>query len=246
MSASTPHPQALVWVVDDDRELLSLLEQRISASGWQPRSFESGEALEEALAEQTPQVLVLDRLLPRQSGTHLLQRLRQQGHRFPVLMLSALGSAAARIEGLEVGANDYMAKPFHWRELQLRLERLLEQQSAADLALQPQPFRIGAVHFDPAALLLRGPSGVEQPISRGDARVLSLLCSSAGEAISRELLLQASGSLLDTGSSRTLDVRISKLRRLFEACAPGSSSLLEAVRGQGYRLTGSVQPDPAP
>jgi two-component system response regulator RegX3 len=114
-----------VWVVEDDVEQLVLLARRLRGCGWTVRGFAEGEALEQALRDELPHVLILDRLLPHQSGTHLLQRLRQKGYRFPVLMLSALGSADERITGLETGADDYMAKPFLWRELQLRLERLL-------------------------------------------------------------------------------------------------------------------------
>lgn len=239
---TTRHQQARVWVVDDDRELLNLLLQRIEHSGWLPQGFESGSELEQALAEGSPQVLVLDRLLPHQNGTHLLQRLRQRGHRFPVLMLSALGTAESRIEGLEVGADDYMAKPFLWRELQLRLERLLDLHKVGSvLPPLPQGFRLNGLRFDPTGLVLSGSSGVSVPLSRGEARLLSLFCLSPGITLEREQLLQSSGSLVTEAGSRTLDVRISKLRRLINDCEPGCGSILEAVRGRGYRLNAAVQ-----
>jgi len=132
----------------------------------------------------------------------VLDRLRQQGHRFPVLMLSALGAADERIEGLETGADDYMAKPFLWRELQLRLERLLDYRR--DLTPQRPPeqrFRINSVLFDPARLELVGPTGVTNSLSRGDASLLSFLCLSRGIAFEREQLCQATGSLVDATNS---------------------------------------------
>ena len=164
------HPDARVWVVDDDRDLLVLLQERFNDCGWQPRGFENGASLDEALREEMPHVLVLDRMLPGQNGTHLLERLRGQGHRFPVLMLSALGTADERIEGLETGADDYMAKPLLWRELQLRLERLLDYRREQTPQRPPeQIFRINTLLFDPGLLELQGPTGVVNTLSRGDA-----------------------------------------------------------------------------
>ena len=243
--AVSTHPGARVWVVDDDRDLLSLLQERFGQCGWQTRSFENGEGLDQALRDEMPHVLVLDRLLPDQSGTHLLERLRQQGHRFPVLMLSALGAADERIEGLETGADDYMAKPFLWRELQLRLERLLDYRRELTPQRPPeQRFRISNVLFDPARLELVGPTGVINGLSRGDASLLSFLCLSPGIAFEREQLCQATGSLVDATNSRSIDVRISKLRKLLNNCKRGSGRMIEAVRGRGYRLNAEVQIEP--
>lgn len=244
-ATASSHPAARVWVVDDDRELLALLEERCSGCGWQTRSFEDGAALDEALSQDMPHVLVLDRLLPGQSGTHLLERLRRQGHRFPVLMLSALGTADERIEGLETGADDYLAKPFLWRELQLRLERLLDYRRELTPQRPPeQIFRINSVLFDPARLELQGPSGAVSSLSRGDASLLSFFCLSPGIAFEREQLCQATGSLVDAQNSRSIDVRISKLRKLLNSCKRGSGRMIEAVRGRGYRLNAEVKSEP--
>lgn len=236
------HDNARIWVLDDDRELLAMLEERFSRCGWQGRSFDSSEHLERALSDEMPHVLVLDRLLPDQPGTHVLERLRHQGHRFPVLMLSALGSADERIEGLETGADDYLAKPFLWRELQLRLERLLDYRR--DLTPQRPPeqrFEIEGVIFDPAALELQGPDGTTSSLSRGDASLLSFLCLSPGIAFERDQLCQATGSLVDASSSRSIDVRISKLRKLLNGCRRGSGRMIESVRGRGYRLNAAIR-----
>jgi DNA-binding response OmpR family regulator len=239
------HDNTRVWVVEDDADQLVLLERRLRGCGWSVRGFAEGEAMEQALRDDLPHVLILDRLLPRQSGTHLLQRLRQKGYRFPVLMLSALGSADERISGLETGADDYMAKPFLWRELQLRLERLLDDRRE----LRPQRptnqiFRLDHVSFDPGQLLLEGPGG-QSRLTRGDCSLLSLLCQAPGIVFERDQLLQATGSLVDASTTSTLAMRISKLRRLLNDCHPGSGEMLEAVRGRGYRLNSSVQALPA-
>jgi len=237
---------AQVWVVEDDPEQLMLLERRLRSCGWSVRGFAEGEALEKALDLEQPHVLILDRLLPGQSGTHVLERLRQRGYRFPVLMLSALGRADERISGLETGADDYMAKPFLWRELQLRLERLLAHgQQPPSLPPANQRFQLGAVVFDPSRLLLQGPAG-ESRLTRADASLLSLLCLSPGLVFDRDQLLRVTGSLVDAGSTTTLAVRIHKLRRLLNDCQPGSGAVIEAVRGRGYRLSITAQTTPTP
>lgn len=240
------HDDARVWIVEDDPEQLALLERRLQACGWAVRGFGEGEALEQALREEQPHVLILDRLLPRRSGTHVLERLRQRGFRFPVLMLSALGSADERISGLETGADDYMAKPFLWRELQLRLERLLDyRRELPPQRPANQVFRLGGVRFDAGQLLLRGPAG-EGRLTRADASLLSLLCLSPGIVFDRDQLLRVTGSLVDATTTSTLAMRISKLRRLLNDCEPGSGLMLEAVRGRGYRLNAAVHREPTP
>jgi DNA-binding response OmpR family regulator len=245
-TGASRHGKTRVWVVEDDANQLDLLARRLRGCGWFVRGFADGDAMEQALVDDLPHVLILDRLLPRQSGTHLLQRLRQRGYRFPVLMLSALGSADERITGLETGADDYMAKPFLWRELQLRLERLLDDRR--DLKPQRssnQIFKLGQVRFDPGQLLLEGPGG-QSRLTRGDASLLSQLCQAPGIVFERAQLLQATGSLVDVSTTSTLAMRFSKLRRLLNNCLPGSGEMLEAVRGRGYRLNSPVQALPAP
>ena len=116
-----------IWLLDDDKALCRLLEPILNSRGWRPRSFHRPDDLLNALDGGAPDLLVLDQMLPDKSGTHVLANLRQAGWRFPLLMLSALGAPADRICGLEVGADDYLAKPFLPRELQLRIEKLLLQ-----------------------------------------------------------------------------------------------------------------------
>lgn len=244
-TGASRHGKTRVWVVEDDVDQLDLLARRLRGCGWFVRGFADGDAMEQALVDDLPHVLILDRLLPRQSGTHLLRRLRQRGYHFPVLMLSALGSADERISGLETGADDYMAKPFLWRELQLRLERLIdERRDLRPKRFSNQIFRLGKVSFDPGELLLEGPDG-ESRLSRGDAALLSLLCQGPGIVFERSELLQATGSLVDASTTSTLAMRFSKLRRLLNNCHAGSGEMLEAVRGRGYRLNSPVQALPA-
>jgi len=214
-----------------------MLAGRLRACGWRLALFHTPAALLGALERDAPDLLLLDRMLPGLEGTTLLARLREQGQRFPVLMLSGLGSADQRIEGLALGANDYLPKPFRPQELLLRIERLLQAVPPALLlpSAQPDPISLGPVELDPAQGCLRDASGTAVPLSRGDSALLLALGQVPGAVLSREQLARATGSLVDVGTSRSLDVRLSRLRRQLLQLS-GGGVWIEAVRGQGYRL----------
>lgn len=234
-----------IWILDDDADLGSLLLEQFGQRGWQARHLQHPRDLEQALAETVPDLLVLDELLPGQRGTDVLTRLRQAHPQLPVLMLSALGAPRDRIAGLEAGANDYLGKPFLFRELQLRVEQLLRNTAPAGagaaVPLPDQAWQLGDLRLDPERLWVGRADGVGQDLSRGDVALLQLLCSRAGEVVSRQELGQASGSLVDAQQSRSIDVRLSRLRRLLLELHPGDQ-MIETVRGQGYRLTAAVRP----
>ena len=234
-----PDPMAgCVWILDDDADLGSLLLEQFAQRGWQARHLQHPRELDRALSEAVPDLLVLDELLPGQRGTDVLLRLRQGHPQLPVLMLSALGAPRDRIAGLEAGANDYLGKPFLFRELQLRVEQLLRVGQGTPAA--DQAWRLGELRLDPQRLWLGRDDGQGQELSRGDVALLQLLCSRAGGVVSRQELGQASGSLVDTQQSRSIDVRLSRLRRLLLDLRPGEQ-MIETVRGQGYRLTAPVR-----
>lgn len=243
-----------IWILDDDSEFCRLVEEVLVDCGWQVCCFNEPGSLEDALESGSPDLLVLDQMLPQKPGTQVLANLRQAGHRFPVLMLSALGDPTDRVQGLEVGADDYLAKPFLPRELQLRLVNLLRaaEGGRADLR-QQHAYRIGELLFHPADQLVSAADGRSERLSRGETALLLAFCQAPSLVLSREQLAQACGTLVEPGQSRTLDVRISKLRRLLErlsssgdAAGSGAPAPIEAVRGRGYRLgITAVEPLPA-
>ena len=232
-------------ILEDDADLCQL--QR----GWQLESFHQPRAMERALLERAPDLLLLDQMLPLKSGLDVLAGLRRQGYRFPVLMLSALNAASDRIAGLEHGADDYLGKPFVFRELQLRVERLLRAESrpmpsaqahqhqtaAPESPFPANAFWISATLFEPSELSLRGPDGALLRLTRGDTALLVTLCRQPDAVVSRQTLARACGSLVDVSRSRTIDVRMSRLRRLLQELEPQATNL-ESCRGAGYRLTG--------
>lgn len=231
-----------IWILDDDAELGSLLLEQFGQRGWQARHLQHPRELEQALDEAVPDLLVLDELLPCQRGTDVLLRLRQGHPQLPVLMLSALGAPRDRIAGLEAGANDYLGKPFLFRELQLRVEQLLRV--GQPLPPADQVWQLGELRLNPLHLWLGRADGLGQELSRGEVALLQLLCSRAGEVVSRQELGQASGSLVDVQQSRSIDVRLSRLRRLLLELQPGEQ-MIDTVGGQGYRLTAPVRRLPA-
>ncbi len=243
--ACDPHPtRPLLWILDDDEHLCALLEERLAALGWELVCFHQARALEAALQTSLPDLLVLDEMLPGRSGSDVLAGLRLRGCTFPVLMLSALHSAQDRIAGLEAGADDYLGKPFEWRELQLRVQRLLDPQSRMAGAATPEAscFRLASLLFDVRGAALRCDSGALSRLSRGDAALLLALCRRPGEVVGRQLLARTSGSLVDPSQSRSIDVRMGRLRRLLQSLLPGDGEVIESCRGAGYRLLVAVTP----
>ena len=234
-----------IWILEDDRSLCDLLCRLFEPFGWQTRVFHRPRSLEEGLSESSPSLLLLDEMLPERRGVDLLAGLRLQGHHFPVLMLSALRSAEDRIAGLEAGADDYLGKPFEFRELQLRIERLLASRAGAATAQVPPAamdrFRIAGLLFDVAQAQITTPEGLVTRLSRGDAALLQALCRRPGEVVGRQTLARISGSLVDVSQSRSIDVRLSRLRRLLNGLLRQGEDVIEAKRGQGYRIQVPVQ-----
>jgi DNA-binding response OmpR family regulator len=233
-----------IWILEDDETLCALLTSRFDGLGWRTTTFHRPRVFEQQLAGGAPSLLVLDEMLPERRGVDLLSGLRLQGHRFPVLMLSALHSPENRIAGLEAGADDYLGKPFSFRELQLRIERLLTSETGGYLAKAPPPaqecFRIGTIHFDAMRAQITAADGTMIRISRGDAALLQALVRRPGEVVGRQTLARISGSLVDVSQSRSIDVRLGRLRRLLEDLLQRGDAI-EAIRGQGYRLQAPVE-----
>lgn len=235
-----------IWILEDDQVLCSLLGERFEALGWTSRAFHRPRSLEKALAVDVPSLLVLDEMLPDRRGGDLLAGLRQQGHAFPVVMLSAMRTARDRIAGLEAGADDYIGKPFEFRELQLRIERLLGVAQAGQVVQTPPPaqecFRIGSLFFDGPRHELEAADGSITRLSRGDAALLQALCRRPNEVVGRQTLARLSGSLVNVSESRSIDVRLGRLRRLLRERLNSAQDPIEAYRGQGYRLLLDVEP----
>ena len=236
--------QANIWILDDDQAMCSLLACQCEKVGWQIHTYHHPKPFLLDCQTAPPDLLVLDQLLPGKHGLDVLTMLRLDGQTFPVVILSALGAPNDRIAGLEAGADDYLSKPFQFRELQLRIERLLRTPQTDSGASPPPPhysghFQLGSLHFEAGRQhRLRSPSGDWHRRSRGDGALLLAFCRHPEVVLTRDHLLQATGSLVTPGETRTIDVRLSRLRRLVRELT--GADLILPVRGQGYKLVADV------
>ena len=236
-SLITQCPGASIWWLEDDRVLCKHVAPRLQVCGWRLVVFHRLPQLQAALQQDEPDLLLLDLRVPGEEDLSAIRDWRHQGLACPVLILSALANAAHRIEGLAAGANDYLAKPFHRAELAWRIEHQL-------LSSQPRRFRhhamarpipLGPLVLEPARCSLRRIDGEEFRLTRGDLALLLALLSQPNVVHPRHALLRASGSLVDAATSRSLDVRLSRLRRLLRSASAGAVGIA-SVRGRGYRL----------
>ena len=234
-----------IWILDDDEAMCSLLSRQSQKLGWHLHALHHPRELAGALEQGHPDVLLLDQLLPDKHGLDVLASLQQAGRDFPVLILSALGAPGDRIAGLEAGADDYLSKPFHFRELQLRVERLLRHpytapSSTSAPSLPSGTFQLASLRFeaDRQQCLISATGDVHR-LSRGECALLHAFCRSRGAALSRAQLLQATGSLVVPGQTRTIDVRVSRLRRVLRELE--GKELILPERGMGYRLVAEVK-----
>jgi two-component system, OmpR family, phosphate regulon response regulator OmpR len=221
-------PEPHLLVVDDDARLGELLRRYLSDGGFRVTiARDAGEARAN-LASFAFDLVVLDVMMPGESGLELTRALRREG-RVPILLLTAMAEPEDRVNGLEQGADDYLAKPFEPRELVLRIRNILQRRLAANAP--PREIRFGGCRFDMVrGELFRGGDVVH--LTAAEAGLLSALAQKAGQAVSREEL-SLSGQF--SGNVRNVDVQMTRLRRKIER-DPRFPRYLQTVRGTGYAL----------
>ena len=224
MTEDRPH----ILVVDDDSRLRELLRRYLSDNGFRVTTAEDAAAARVVLASLAFDTIILDVMMPGESGLDLVTSLRK-GSDTPVLMLTALGDPSDRVTGLELGADDYLAKPFAPRELLLRLNNVLRRAPAP--AVDAAPVRMGEVVFDPGRAELRR-GGERIHLTTAEAKLLTVLAANLGNTLTRDDLTERSDI---NGGSRTVDVQVTRLRRKIEP-DPRQPRYLQTVRGEGYML----------
>jgi two-component system phosphate regulon response regulator OmpR len=225
-----------VLIVDDDPALRSLLEEYLTANGFRVAVVGDGAGLRAALARSLPDAIVLDLMLPGEDGLSLTRHVRTLSN-LPILMLSARGEEMDRVIGLEVGADDYLAKPFGPRELLARLRALLRRGQTAPLVATPPP----AQSFGPADLpfvldaagrrLLRG--GIEIHLTGAEFDLLAALVARPNRVLSRDTLVDLLKGYDRDPFDRSIDIRVTRLRRKIED-DPAAPAYIRTVRGEGY------------
>ncbi|MGL4728727.1 MAG: response regulator [Bosea sp. (in: a-proteobacteria)] len=222
-----------VLVVDDDRRLRDLLSRFLSERGYRVTAATNAADAEARMAHLVFDALVLDVMMPGENGFDFARRLRAIS-RVPILMLTARAGSDDRIQGLEIGVDDYLPKPFDPRELLLRLGNILKRAPVAQVAADNMA-RQEAVRFGPFVYRLergelrRGEENVK--LTEREREILTTLAAKAGEPVPREALAGQGEAFND----RTVDVQINRLRRKIEV-DPSDPLFLQTVRGVGYRL----------
>jgi two-component system phosphate regulon response regulator OmpR len=218
-----------VLVVDDDARLRALLQRYLADNGFRVSTADNAADARAKMRSVMPDLLVLDVMMPGETGLSLTESLRTEKSGMPVLLLTARGAPEDRIAGFEAGADDYLGKPFDPYELVLRIRALLRRTTPPAMEV---PLQLGALSFDVQRGELTGPEGVVR-LTNGDSALLALLARTPNEVLSREAIAQALG--MDEAGERAIDVQVTRLRRKIEA-DPREPRFLHTMRGRGYVL----------
>jgi len=223
-----------ILVIDDDVELCSLVSEYLQPEGFQVESVHDGErGLERALSGDHL-LIVLDVMLPKLNGFEVLRRIRRTS-RIPVLLLTARGEDVDRIVGLEIGADDYLPKPFNPRELVARIRAVLRRTRSPEGARAtqiPEMLRVGDIELDPATRTVRH-AGQPVDLTSVEFNLLQVLLREAGRVVTREDLASSVLSRKFSPFDRSIDMHVSKVRKKL-GDSDGGADHIKTVRGVGY------------
>ena len=220
----------MIYCVEDDQSIRELMLYALRASGFEAEGFGDGEALFAALSGGMPRLILLDIMLPGMDGIEILKRLRANpatAH-IPVMMASARGTEYDKVLGLDLGADDYLAKPFGMMEMVSRIRAVLRRSTPAQ---KNTVLTLGKLSMDTASHIVTS-DGVRVTLTLKEFELLKLFLSAPGHAYSREQLLVQIWGTDYMGESRTVDVHIGTLRTKLGSCG----EYIRTVRGVGYRL----------
>jgi two-component system, OmpR family, response regulator len=229
--ADRPH----LLIVDDDREIRSLLSQYLEKNDFRTTAVADGREMRRVLDRASVDLIVLDLMLPGEDGLTLCRELRTRSQ-IPVIMLTARGEDVDRIVGLEIGADDYLAKPFNPRELLVRIRAVLRRAAHAPRDPNPQvvrSFSFAGWQLDTTRRTLTDAGGREVPLSGAEYRLLAVLLSAGNRVLSRAQLTELLRGREADPFDRSIDVRVSRLRQILgdDARAP---QIIKTVYGEGY------------
>ena len=247
---TSPH----LLIVDDDREIRDLLSRFLRKHGFRVSVAVGGREMWQALADRAIDLIVLDLMLPGEDGLTLCRTLRARSQ-LPVIMLTAMGEEIDRIVGLEIGADDYLAKPFNPRELAARIKAVLRRAGSESRRAGDRPGgrsgetsgrRLGASvrfagwSFDADKRELISPEGVLVPLSGGEFALLGAFVTHPQRVLSRDQLLDLARGRDAQPFDRSIDVQVSRLRRKIEA-DPREPAIIKTVRAVGYLFAPPVE-----
>lgn len=231
-----------VLVVDDDPQIRMLVARLLRASGYRVTGAGNGDQMRQVLASTSIDLIVLDVMLPGASGFELCRELRKESL-LPIIMLTARGEASDRIAGLDIGADDYLSKPFSPRELVARINAIMRRMrvNGATNSLTPaRSFTFAGWTLDVVRRELLDPHGAVVDLSTGEFDMLRALVEAPGKILSRDHLLDLAKNRVATGFDRVVDVQISRLRRKIEV-DPSGAPMIKTIRGTGYMFMPGVE-----
>lgn len=237
----TTPPEHLL-VVDDDREIRRLLDQYLSQAGYRVSVAEDGKAMRRVMEQSRVDLLVLDLMLPGEDGLVLCRDVRSRSN-LPILMLTARDAEIDRIVGLEMGADDYLPKPFSPRELLARIRSILRRAQSLPPNLVPtevSAFRFAGWTLEVASRNAISPDGVVVPLSGAEFKLLRVLLEHPHRVLSRDQLLELTNGREPIVFDRSVDVLVGRLRKRLRDDGK-EAALIKTVRGEGYVLAAPVE-----
>jgi two-component system alkaline phosphatase synthesis response regulator PhoP len=235
---------AHILVVDDEAHLATGIRENLEAEGYRAEVAHDGVAGLERLRAEPFDLVVLDVMMPHMDGLELCAQLRRDGIQTPVLFLTVKGAAEDRVRGFEAGGDDYLAKPFHLRELLLRVAAILRRSSWYQSSPSAK-LEFGGNRIDFKTYEARAWDGSEHSLTHKEAMILRVLAEEPGAIVTREEILDRVWGYEVFPSTRTIDNFIVRLRKRFER-NPEAPAHFHTVRGVGYRFTVEPQPSDAP
>ena len=233
-----------VLVVDDHVDIRTLLAEYLTKHGLQVHTAEGGEAMRAQFSKRRFDVVLLDLMMPGEDGITLCKQLRQNSN-IPIIMLTAMGEETDKIIGIEIGADDYIAKPFNPRELAARIKAVLRRTALA----QPVPrapdqseariYKFADWQLDLDCARLIKPDGNDVELTAGEFSLLTVLVQAAPRVLSRDYLLDITVGREATPFDRAIDIQISRLRQKLEP-NPKAPIFIKTIRGQGYSFSQTV------
>ncbi|NLZ79480.1 MAG: two-component system response regulator OmpR [Gammaproteobacteria bacterium] len=224
-----------ILIVDDDERLRRLLERFLTEQGFRVRGVENAEQMDRVLARELFNLVVLDLMMPGEDGLSVCRRLRADNNQIPIIMLTAKGDEASRIQGLELGADDYLAKPFNPRELLARIKAVLRRQATRVPGApgnEESQVTFGDYTLSLATRELSKGDQVHM-LTTGEFAVLKALVEHAREPLTRDKLMNLARGREWDALERSIDVQVSRLRRMIEP-DPSKPRYIQTVWGVGY------------
>lgn len=238
MTSSPETPRILI--VEDDAEIGPMLRDALAAAGMRAVLAGSGAEMDARLREAGFDLILLDIMLPDEDGLRICLRLRQESQ-IPIVMLTALGEEIDRVLGIEIGADDYIVKPFSTRELLARIRALLRRSGYARLATDTRrPLRFDGWRIDPLRRHLHDPDNTRISLTTAEFDLLLAFCRNPGRVLTREELLTLTHAGLAGPAERSIDVHVRRIRQKIEP-DPAEPTLLKTVRLGGYIFTAQVE-----